>query len=95
MNNTVFIFICLCCVIYSSIMMFRNKKVYQYSNKILDQVSIAAKSDISKGRNFEWRYNAFNSVSYVEMVNQFWRKLDSFYPDKSFIDPKAKEPKQK
>ena len=55
--------------------------------KLLKQVSDKTELDIVKNDD-GWicRYEYLNSVSYIKMVWMFWRRLDSFYPDKKFIE---------
>ena len=74
----------------------RNKSVLEYRKGIIDQVSAAASSDINRGRfgQWKWRYKAIESESYAEMAWKFWRPLDSFYPDRSFVDPEAIGPQE-
>lgn len=67
-------------------MLIRNDMVAKYRHKLLDKVSEKSQEDIENGRDFNWRYDAFRAVEYEEMVNKFWKKLDSFYPDKRFIE---------
>lgn len=68
------------------IIAIRNGVVYRYRNRLIQQVSEAAKADIGRGHYWFWRYDAYNEVSYDEMVWQFWRKCDSFYPDRRFLE---------
>lgn len=77
------------------LMLRRNKSVYRYRMHLLDQVSTAAQADIYvNNQPFQWRYRALNSVSYDEMFLRFWRPIDSFYPDRNFLDPTAPAPKE-
>ena len=39
-----------------------------------------------------WRYDMLCKASEFEMICRFWKSLDSFYPDLSFLDPKATFP---
>lgn len=74
-------------ILFCVFMMHRNNKVYRYRQAILGMVSHCASEDIQSGRPWEWRYQVLYSATYDEMMSKFWRKLDSFYPDKSFIEP--------
>jgi len=33
-----------------------------------------------------WRWQELDKISYATMLFNFWKPLDSFYPDKSFIE---------
>ena len=67
-----------CVGIWSIITIFRNQIVLQYRLKLIDKIYSFS--------DWEWRLEVFHSVSYNKMVGQFWRRCDSFYPDKSFIN---------
>lgn len=60
--------------------MIRNTQVYNYRLRLLDTINQAGPLD------WHWRLKVYDSVSYSQMLCQFWRPLDSFYPDKAFID---------
>jgi|ERR1051326_395623 hypothetical protein len=61
----------------------RNGRVYNYRARLL--VTIAEQIPI-KPYDIDWRIAAYNTVGYFEMLLKFWKPLDSFYPDKSFLD---------
>ena len=66
--------------------MVRNSMVFRYRQRLLVQVFDAIAKDINEGNDWVWRYRAFDAVSYDKMVLQFWRRFDSFYPDRSFLE---------
>ncbi len=68
--------------------LIRNQLVYNYRVRLLDQIHDEARKDIQAGRDWEWRHQIFEQVTYNQMVFKFWKPLSSFYPDKSFINPK-------
>jgi hypothetical protein len=71
------------------VVMRRNSRVHAYRMRLLGDLHEAALADIATGRPWEWRYRAFEAVSYDRMVLTFWRPLTSFYRDRSFTDPGA------
>ena len=74
-------------IVLSVIILHRNSVVFDYRQEILKRVYKAASADIKEGKfDWQWRYDAYSEVSYNEMVSKFWKKLDSFYPDKSFME---------
>ena len=73
-----FVVICFLCFLW-----VRNNQVYDYRNELVNQISIAAKQDLSK--DWEWRYDVLDSIGYSHMVLKFWKPLNSFYLDTSFI----------
>lgn len=73
--------------------MFRNVQVFKYRIKILKAVHLACQADIDSGHPWEWRHEEFDKVSYNEMAIKLWKPLNSFWEDKSFIDPKAAGPR--
>ena len=73
----VFMFVLLALVVY---MLIRNLQVYNYRTRMGEIVFAASVWD------YKWRLAAMNRVSYNDMMIRFWKPLDSFYPDKSFLD---------
>jgi len=57
----------------------RNDNVHEYRMALLKMVSKAAQQDIETGKDWEWRHDEFDSVSYYGMFFKFWRSFDSFY----------------
>jgi len=74
-------------VIFGFVLLRRTDKVYHFLRQLLEQTSEAAKIDIRAGRNWEWRYEMLNSVSYDSMLYRFWIPLkpECFYKDLSFL----------
>lgn len=74
-------------------MIWRTHRVHAYRVKyILPRVSGAARCDIETDvmhADWMWRYKAIDRVSFEAMVWNFWRPLDSFYPDDAFMRCKA------
>lgn len=64
----------------------RIKAVYKYHRKMIHAIGVASMDDIIHERDFQWRFDAHDQVDFDSMVFQFWRRLDSFYPDKSFME---------
>lgn len=62
--------------------LFRNNDVYRERERVLDAISTWAEVDISQGREWRWRYDEFESVSY-------WSMLFSVRPVGSFFDGAA------
>jgi hypothetical protein len=62
---------------FAMIVLVRNQSVLHYRLRLINVVF--------SHRDYEWRRDVFNSVSYERMVFQFWKPLDRFYPDKSFL----------
>jgi hypothetical protein len=60
--------------------LIRNQKVYRYRRRMADVVFSASVWD------YKWRLQVYESVTYNDMMLRFWKPLDSFYPDKSFLD---------
>lgn len=43
-------------------------------------------NDMKRNLEFSWRMEHFNSVPTWRKLFMFWRKFDSFYPDKAFLE---------
>ena len=67
-------------------LVLRDKRVYNYRMKLLSIIHDRSKIDIQENRPWKWRYEAYNSVSYDNMLFRFWKPLESFYKDKSFLE---------
>lgn len=76
-------------LVFGSIgMMFRTIRVAEYRRNLLNQLSDAGHDDIKNRRPWYWRFNAFEQVSFDEMVFKFWKPIRSFYADLSFTEIK-------
>ena len=84
-------------LLFSFFMLWRNRQVSKYRKGLISLIHEQTQKDIATydfekdidpdpTRLWGWRYDVFSSVSYDTMVNKFWKPLDSFYPDKSFIE---------
>lgn len=62
----------------------RNEQVYRARIHLLDLASDAAKADIQAGRDWVWRYDAFNSVTYGDMIRKFWKNPYKMYDNLDF-----------
>lgn len=70
---------------WAFLMLYRNGKVYRYRRFLLEVIQERAYKDLYYGHDPDWRIREFDKVNYEQMLYQPWRKLDSFYPDKSFL----------
>lgn len=61
----------------------RNSLVFLYLRQLLQEISIVAEKAIEQGKPWQIYYTWFDSASYLEMLLKFWRRLDSFYPDRN------------
>ena len=72
-------------LIASFIIFRRNKEVLSYCTRLNEETRDACYADVAAGRQWQWRYEMLKKLrDYDKMVWQFWRPLDSFYPDHSF-----------
>ena len=72
--------ICVLGMLFCLYMLYRNDRVFEYRTALAEQVFSFV--------DYKWRQEVLNSVSYGDMTKKFWKPLDSFYPDKSFIKEK-------
>lgn len=78
-------------MIVTMILLDRNYKVANYRRDLIEKMYQASVNDIdAKTYIFAWRQEIYHSVSYNDMLFKFWKPLDSFYPDKSFLEPKSR-----
>ena len=65
--------------------LYRNSVVFKYRGEILRKMSIASKKDIKNGKEWDWRHDVWDTITYNQMMVKFWKPIDSFYTDKKFI----------
>ena len=60
----------------------RNREVFRYRHHILNIASERARKRMNAGdTNWEEEYDIFKKVTYDSMVYQFWKPVESFFPD--------------
>ena len=79
--------ICIIALWGSIYMLLRNQKVFHLRTTMLQEVSRLAEKDIENRRDYKWRYEAFEQVSYDQMMRQFWKPVSvrAFYKDTDFL----------
>lgn len=63
----------------------RNNAIYEYRIKALIYIVECINEDLKSDRDFRWRLEYLDSVSYDSMVLKLWKDIDDFYPNKAFI----------
>jgi len=68
-------------------MMYRNTAVFTFRMQIIAKVSEMAQLDIANKKEWQWRYDIQDRVSYDYMMYRFWipLKVENFWDDLSFI----------
>ena len=84
MTIQIFFTIVLALILFSLSMLLRNWLVFKYRGVLLNEIGKKFKEDIENEREWLWRYDKFDEVTYNEMMYKFWKPLSSFYKDKSF-----------
>ena len=69
----------------------RNQKVANDRGKMLDEIQHASLDDIANRKEWYWRYEAYDQVSYYKQALMFWKPLRSFWNDLSFLDAAEKQ----
>jgi hypothetical protein len=72
--------------------LIQNARLSRYRDRRLTEIYRAVQRDATVGRDSHWRYVMFNAPSDEAMLWKIWRSFDSFYPDRSFLDPDAVDP---
>jgi hypothetical protein len=67
------------------ISVIRTELVARYRKRLIEIVGALAREDAKNGRDGSWRWKMMDTVTFDDMCRKFWKPLDSFYPDKSFI----------
>lgn len=67
-------------------MQARNDTVFNYRWKVISQMHRAIERDQRAGiKEYHWRCRIYDSVTYDDMMRKWWKPVDSFYTDKSFM----------
>lgn len=76
-------------LLFTFYMRWRNHRVRSLRVAMIGVVMAASQLDAQLGRDYAWRMEMLDSVSYDDMMRKFWRpvRLDAFYPDPSFLMP--------
>jgi hypothetical protein len=77
-------------IIFSIYMIWRNEKVSNYRHDVIEKMFKAAEEDVIAGRDWLWRHEIYMQVPYSDMLYKFWKPLDSFWMDKSFMRGEGK-----
>jgi len=80
---TVFLSFCITGVFASFIYLNRNTSVFLERQRILNIISELSREDIRNNRNYIWRYNEFDLITYNNMFWPFWKPVRSFFKDKN------------
>jgi len=62
-------------------------RVHTFRMKLLAQISKLGDRDIGAGREWRWRYDLYEAVSFEEHVFKFWRPADSFHDIGTMLGP--------
>lgn len=76
------IFLPIFILVTTLMLMVRNNQVHRARMEILREISILAHKDIDQGKDWIWRYDEFDKVSYNKQVLMFWLDIrSSFNPE--------------
>ena len=69
------------------LMLVHNQRVFRFRRSMLDSIHRASTADVYARRDWRWRYEAFNQVTYDQMMRRPWKRLrpESWYDDTSFL----------
>jgi hypothetical protein len=59
----------------------RCKAVLAERLRVLDEMHRKTMDDMQCGRPYKWRYHEHESISYYDMMRQWWKPVGSFYKD--------------
>lgn len=72
-------------VFYMSV---RNFFILSFLKKTMNKMSVKCKEDIKNKRDWKWRFDELEKVSYNEIFYKFWKRLkvENFWDDLSFLE---------
>jgi hypothetical protein len=72
-------------IVVSLFALYRNERVYRFRTGMIAQIRDVAMAE--RGRPWAWRYEAYDEVTYTEMMRRFWVPLspEAWYADTSFL----------
>lgn len=78
----------ICAMVFCIYIYFRVGQVLKLFIQMLDAVSSAANIDIRNGKDWQWRYDYLNRVSFDKILYTLWRPLkpESFYSNLDFME---------
>lgn len=62
--------------------LLRRQCCFECRRDVRKLIGKAIKADIYSGRDWRWRWEAFEAVSYHRMMLRFWKLADSFWSEK-------------
>lgn len=84
-----------CCLIFFGTIFasHRIETVFRFRADLLAKIHDRCGEDIEASRDWEWRYKAFESVSYNDMVTHFWKPLQPnvWWGDTKFLHSYEKQ----
>jgi SAM-dependent methyltransferase len=69
------------CIIY----LFRTHKVLKERKKILKTIGELCLYDVMHDKEYKWRFEEYESISYSNMLFPFWIDVETFFKDKKCI----------
>lgn len=64
----------------SLLVLLRNRLVYKARMRVIGEISRLSQADIDAGREWSWRYEAFDAgPGYDVMIFKFWRPASAFH----------------
>lgn len=90
MSGLIILITCVSLAYLFFLIMVRNTQVFNYLTDLIARISVASDVDISRGTEWRWRYDEIDKLNQLKMVLMFWKPLDSFCKDKSFLDHRCK-----
>lgn len=72
---------------FNILLIVRTKRVFRFKTSLLNIVDLHAGYDIRSGKEWIWRFDMLDTVSFQTMVWKFWKplKAENFYKDTAFI----------
>lgn len=62
--------------------LWQNNRVYRARRKVIDEISILSRADIDAGKDWTWRHDLYQEISYEKQLLMFWKPIRSHWDKK-------------
>lgn len=80
--------VCIMLLVFTLYIGCRNDEVCTERCRVIKEIGCLSADDSKAGRDWWWRFKAFEEITYNQMLYTFWVPVDKFYKDHKCLQPK-------